>query len=369
MPLTGLPIPMDWRSTMPVITAALSAGGSSRPQVSDIHFHQNGEPWFRQGAVLVPMGHLGKVSSRELENVFAWIGQCPRVDWLAGNNATTTVSDMEGRRWQATGYNEIDGLSAAFRRLQESIPPLEQLGLPVEVRRLAAQSSGLILAAGPARSGRSTTLASLVELINQTRQSHILIIEHPVEYLHKSKLSLVSHRDVDAQERSTVLATTLHSNSDVVLIGDIRTTKDIQLCLALSAAGHLVFTSVHALDSAGACERMAAAVGINGQMLLSQVLRGVIAQRRIPDASDPRGCYVAAEVLMMTSTLRALLKPGGDIDGIRAYLLNKKASIDDALVAKCLRGEITEETARSECVDTEVFDSLLHRVTFQKQTV
>lgn len=345
---------------MPVIAEALSLAGVARPQVSDVHFHQNQQPWCRQGAVLSPMKNSQPVGGSELENVFAWIGKCPRVDWMIGNNATTTVSDMEGRRWKATGYNEIDGLSAAFRRLQESVPPLEQLGLPNQVRMLASQPAGLIITTGPARSGRSTTLASLIELINQTRQIHIIIIEHPAEFLHESRLSLVSHRDIDSTERTTTLITLLNSDPDAVLIGESKTVDDFRLCLALAAAGHMVFTSMHAPDSSSACERIAAATGPNGQTLLSQVLQGVVAQRRLPDAIDPRGCYVAAEVLVMTSKLRAALKPGGDIGALRAHLQNQQLSVDHVLVDKCTRGEITEASGRGASVDPEVFDSLLH---------
>lgn len=357
----GVSIPSDWQTSMPAVATALSAASGMRPQVSDVHFHQDQQPWCRQGAVLAPMTNLTPVDHSELESVFAWIGKCPRVDWQAGNNATTTVCDVEGKRWQATGYNEINGLSAVFSRLQDMAPPLEQLGLPGEIRRLAAQLTGLVIATGPARSGRSTTVASLLEFVNQTRQSHILIIEHPTEFLHKSRLSLVSHRDIDSAGRNSILSTVLNSDPDVVLIGESKTAEDFWLCLTLAAAGRLVFTTMHAPDSTGACERIAAATGPNGQMLLSQVLQGVIAQRRLPDASDPRGCYVIAEALMMTSALRLVLKPGNDMDVLRSHLRDRKMTIDHLLVEKCLRGEITEASARGASVDPETFDSWLHQ--------
>ena len=361
MSWSGTPIPADWQTSLPAVAAALTAAGAARPQASDVHFHENRKPWHRQGAVLVPIPDSQPISGDQLKAVFAWIGGRSRNEWSAGSNATATVCDLEGRRWQAACYREIDGLSAAFKRLNENIPPLEQLGLPNEVRMLAAQAAGLVIAAGVARSGRSTTLASLVELINSTRQAHILIIEHPVEFLHKSKLSLVSHRDINPAERSTALRTALRSDPDVVLIGESTTKEDLQLCMSLAAAGHLVLTSMHAPDSAGACERIAAATGTSGRMLLSQVLQGVIAQRRLPDASDPRGCYVAAEVLLMNSAMRTLVKPGGDIDGLRNHLLSHRLSLDDALVEKCRRGEVAEDIARGESVDPEAFDSLLRR--------
>ena len=294
--------------------------------------------------------------------MFAWIGGRPPAEWESCDNATATVCDIEGRRWQASTCREIDGLSVAFKRLNEAAPPLEQLGLPNEVRMLAAQAAGLVIAAGPARSGRSTTLASLIELINNTRQAHILVIEHPVEFLHRSKLSLVSHRDIDSTGRaSAALSSALRADPDVVLVGESTTSDDLRLCLSLAAAGHLVLTSMHAPDSAAACERIAATTGESGQTLLAQVLQGVIAQRRLPDLSDARGCYVAAEVLLMTSGLRTLVKPGGDIDGLRTHLLSHRISLDDALADKCRRGEVPEEVARSESVDPEMFKSLLRR--------
>ena len=359
--ISGLGIPQDWQTSMPTIAAVLSYAGSASPQVSDVHLHTGRRPWCRQGAVLAPVHDAQKVGSEEIEAAFAWISGCSRADWKSGNNATATVCDINGRRWQATSYEEIDGLSVNFRLFPEVVPPLEQLGLPNDVRMLAAQSSGLVVVAGVARSGRSTTLASLLELINRTRQAHILIIEHPVEFLHQSKLSLVSHRDIDADQRSTALAVILRSDPDVVLIGESRNVTDYWLCLSLAAAGHLVLTSMHALDGAGACERIADATGPSGQMLLSQLLQGVVTQRRLPDAMDPRGCHVAAEVLVMTSALRPLLRPGGDIGGLRTHLMNEKSGLDDVLSRKCANGEIAEVIGRSASVDPEAFDLRLRQ--------
>lgn len=361
MAWAGTPIPSDWQTSLPTVAAVLGTAGSARPQASDVHFHENRRPWRRQGAVLAPVPDTQPVSGGELRAVFAWIGGLPAAEWESGDNATATVCDVDGRRWQATGCREVDGLSAAFKRLNEAVPPLEQLGLPNQVRMLAAQAAGLVIAAGPARSGRSTTLASLIELINKTRQAHILIIEHPVEFLHRSKLSLVSHRDIDSAGRAAALASVLRSDPDVVLVGESKTEHDLRLCMSLAAAGHLVFTSMHAPDSAAACERIAAATGESGQTLLSQVLQGVIAQRRLPDAGDARGCYVSAEVLLMTSVLRPLVKPGGDLDGLRNHLLSQRISLDDALAARCRSGEVSEEVARGESVDPEMFDSLLRQ--------
>ena len=145
------------------------------------------------------------------------------------------------------------------------------------------------------------------------------------------------------------------------MVGDCLTTADFELCLTLAAAGRLVLTCVHAADSATACERIAAAVGPAGQILLAQTLKGVIAQCLVPDAADARGCHAVAEVLVMSSALRHILKPNGDIDALRGHILNQKTGLDHALAVKCRKGEITEDDARSYSVDPEEFDSLLRR--------
>ena len=363
MPIIGLPIPPDWERSIPVAASALREATVMSPRASDVHLREACPPWHRQGGTFQPMIGPARVDAREMEAVFAWVGGCPRNDWTAGDNTTSTVTDMSGLRWRATAYNGVDGLGAAFRRMPDTVPSLDQLGLPGEVRRLTAQSSGLVIAAGPARSGRTTTLASMLGLINSTRDAHILTIEHPVEYLHEPKLSLVSQRDVAPEDRNAALVAALHSDPDVVLVGEAVTPADFELCLTLAVAGYLVLTTVHAFDSVGACERIIAASVEEPslQLLLGQTLRGVVAQRLVPDAADPRGCHAVAEVLMMSSPLRPLLRPGGDADSLRRHLRNQQASLDHALASKCRRGEITEDDARGHSVDIDAFDDLLHQ--------
>lgn len=361
MNLVGLPIPPDWEGSLPVTAAAMAAAIVMRPQASDVHLHESLPPWLRQGGRFVPMPGASHVDAREMEAVFAWIGGCPRDAWISANDAISTVTDPSGLRWRASAYDGVDGLSASFRRMPQAVPTLDQLGLPDDVRRLAAQSSGLVIAAGVARSGRTTTLASLVELINSTREAHILTIEHPVEYLYQPKLSLILQRDVDPGARGAALRTALRTDPDVVLVGECLTTADFELCLALAAAGNLVLTCVHAPDGVGVCERISAATGEAGQVLLSQVLRGVITQRLLPDAADPRGCHVAAEVMLMSPAMRQWIRPGGDTDRLRTHMANLQASLDYALVSKCLQGQVTDYDARCESVDPEAFDLLLRQ--------
>ncbi|MDE0195572.1 MAG: ATPase, T2SS/T4P/T4SS family [bacterium] len=361
MNLTGLPIPPDSEVSMPVTHAALAEATAMRPQASDVHVNESLPPWLRQGGRFAPLTGANRSSAREMEAVSAWIGGCSRDSWASALDTVSTVAGVDGLRWRASCWDGVGGLSASFRLMPQTAPPLEQLGLPDEVRMLAAQSSGLVIAAGVARSGLTTTLASLVDLVNSTREARILTIEHPVEYLHQPKLSLVSQRDVDPRVRGSTLRTVLSTDPDVVLVGECLTAADFELCLALAAAGHLVLTCVHAPDGAGVCERISAATGRVGQVLLSQVLRGVISQRLLPDAADPRGCHVVAEVMLFSSSMRQWIRPGGEIGRLRTHMENLQAGLDHALASKCLQGLVTDHEARCESVDPETFDLLLRQ--------
>lgn len=363
MTLSGIPIPSDWQKTLPVTSAALRAASKLSPRASDIHMQQGAWPWYRQGGTFLPNDTSKRVSLRELQNVFAWVGACARGDWLSANDTTSIVKDASGARWRATVYSSFNNLHATFRLMPNQVPPLQQLGLPDSVRRLASHTSGLVIIAGVARSGRTTTLASIIKLINTTREANILTIEHPVEYPHTSNRSLIAQRDIEPSRRGSAIKTALNADVDVVMLGDCSTASDFESCLTLAAAGHTIFAATHALDSINVCEKIAALTGSQGQMLLSQSLKGIITQRLVPDVNDPRGCHAVAEVLVITEQLRPLLKPQGDLQGIRKFMLNQRMTIDHALADKCLRGDISEEAARNQSLDTDMFDSLVNQST------
>ena len=309
----------------------------------------------------MPAPGLQPVTIREMHAVFAWVGKCPRDKWATANNTTAIVQDTNGTRWRATVYDSAKSLHATFRLMPNKVPSLRQLGLPNNVRLLASQSSGLVIVAGMTRSGRTTTLAAMLGLINATREAHILTIEHPVEYLHQPKVSLISQRDVKPENRKKMLQVTLNSDLDVIMVGDSVTAEDFEFCITLASAGYLVLTSAHACDSVAVCEHIATATGHQGHMMLSHTLKGVITQRLIPDAKDPRGHQAIAEVLMITPSLRTILKPGNDMEAIRSHIINQKINIDYLLATKCSQGDITEEAARASSVNPELFDSLLHQ--------
>lgn len=333
-----------------VVLAALGHATSLNPAASDVHLRAGAVPWLRQGGLFAEHDICGPVPAGQLRAVSAWVG---------GYDETSTVQDHNGRRWRATSFEAVDGPRAVFRRIPESPPRLEALGLPARVRRLSTLNSGLIIAAGATGSGKTTTLAAVVQLICDTRAVSVLTIEDPVEYLFQPRRGMIAQREVKVEAQTQALNTSLRSDPNVVLFGECRVREHFELCLTLAVTGHLVLTSVHAADGASTCERIAAETGRRGRSMLAQSLRAVAAQRLVPDAGDPRRRHAIVELMESSNALRQYIKPGGDMSRIRTRLHDQHDSMDSALLAAVNAGRITLEDARAEAVELEEFDRLV----------
>jgi twitching motility protein PilT len=218
----------------------------------------------------------------------------------------------EAARIRGNAYYQRDSLAAAFRLLPLEIPSMDVLGIPQSVRKLIWQRQGLILVTGPTGSGKSTTLAAMVDYINQTRPCHVVTVEDPVEYVHRHKLALVDQRQVGSDTHSfqEALRAVFREDPDVVLIGEMRDLETISAALTIAETGHMVLATLHTNDAAQAIDRILDGFppGLQQQarIQLSASLTGVIYQQLLTAVEGGR--VAAFEVLVATNAVRSLIK-------------------------------------------------------------
>ncbi len=257
-------------------------------------------------------------------------------------------------RIRANAYFQRDSIAAALRLLPLEIPGFELLGMPESVHRLLERRQGLILVTGPTGSGKSTTLAAMLDLLNKTRPYHIITLEDPIEYIHKHRLSIVDQRQVgdDAPSFAEGLRSAFREDPDVVLIGEMRDLDTMSAALTIAETGHLVFATLHTNDAPQAINRIvdsyAGAQQQQVRVQLAGCLAGVIYQQLIRAVGGGR--VAAFEVLVANVAVRSMIKDG-KIDQIRNVLqtgLREGSQTLERSLSQLLRaGMITERDARS----------------------
>jgi twitching motility protein PilT len=216
-------------------------------------------------------------------------------------------------RFRANAFNQVDGMGAVYRLVPDKIKSIEDLGLPEAVRAMADYTKGLMLVTGPTGSGKSTTLASLIQHINLTRKEHIITIEDPIEYLHHGKNCLINQREVGRHTKafSNALRAALREDPDVILIGEMRDLETMQLALTAAETGHLVFGTLHTNSAAKSIDRIIDSFPGDQQaqirVMLSESLLGIVAQTLLP-RSDRPGMAPAVELMLATSSIRNLIR-------------------------------------------------------------
>jgi twitching motility protein PilT len=217
-------------------------------------------------------------------------------------------------RFRFNAYVQRGSCAAALRTIATKIPSFEALGLPPVIRELTKRSSGLVLVTGPTGSGKSTTIASIIDDINQTRTSHILTIEDPIEYLHEHKRCMVNQREMHADtfSFSAALRAVLREDPDIVLVGEMRDLETIEAALTLSETGHLVFGTLHTKNAPATIDRVIDVFPPHQQdqirVLLGNTLESVIAQQLLPKLGGGRAA--AIEVMLGTPAIKNLIREG-----------------------------------------------------------
>lgn len=272
----------------------------------------------------------------------------------------------DGTRIRANIYHQRNNLAASIRLLNQTIPTFEELGLPPVVRELAEMPRGLVLVTGPTGSGKSTTLASMVDHINKSTSRHILTIEDPIEYVYPHNKAMIHQREVgkDVTSFATALRSALREDPDIILVGEMRDYETIQAAIAAAETGHLVLSTLHTTSAAQTVERIIDATPLDGQdQIRSQfanVIRGVITQTLLPCA-DGNGRVVATEIMYATVAIGNLIRENkaiqipSIIQGGRALGMH---TLNDDLASLVRREKVTKEEAMKVSSDPASLDKM-----------
>lgn len=264
-------------------------------------------------------------------------------------------------RFRVNSYRQRGSLAAVIRVIAFELPNPGQLHIPAEVMDIADFSKGMVLVTGSAGSGKSTTLACLIDRINHTREGHIVTLEDPLEYLHRHSKCIVSQREIctDTESYLVSLRATLRQSPDVILLGEMRDYETIQTAMTAAETGHLLLSSLHTIGAANTIERIIDVFEPNQQrqivIQLSMVLQAVISQQLIPDV-DGRNIPVF-EVMRLTPAIRNMIRDNKvhQIDGvISSSSQQQMRSMDQSLVDLCKEGVITKETALKYALNSEM---------------
>ena len=270
-------------------------------------------------------------------------------------------------RFRANFFNQKYGVSAVFRQIPSTILTSEQLGLPPITNKFAELHKGLVLVTGPTGSGKSTTLAAIVDRANRMRKDHIITVEDPIEFVHKSQGCLVQHREVGLHTKtfSAALKGALREDPDIILVGEMRDLETIELALTAAATGHLVFGTLHTPSAAKTIDRVIDVfpAGQQNQIrnTLSEGLKGVIAQNLFKRI-DVKGRVAALEILVVTPAIANLIREAKTFQIPGMLQVGKKygmQTLDDAIMDLLNKKTISPEDAYSRCIDKAKFRPLL----------
>lgn len=263
-------------------------------------------------------------------------------------------------------------LGAVFRVVPFEVPDIEQLGLHPQVKELCSLPRGLVLVTGPTGSGKSTTLAAMIDLINRERRVNIVTVEDPIEFLHRHKQSIVKQREVglDTHSFANALRHVLRHDPDVIMIGEMRDLESISIALTAAETGHLVFSTLHTQTAPLTISRIVDVFQDHRReqirQQLANTLKGVISQQLLP-AADGQGRVLAVEYLIDTPAVRNLIREGKEHQLYNTMQTSRSAgmqTMDQALAELYRSGKISRETALEHCIDRAELERLLVRAGF-----
>jgi twitching motility protein PilT len=270
-------------------------------------------------------------------------------------------------RYRANYFVQKYGVAAVFRQIPDTILNVEQLGLPTVLLKLPLFPKGLVLVTGPTGSGKSTTLAALVDYANTHRKDHILTIEDPVEFVHKSKNCIVNHREVSMHTRSfgAALRAALREDPDIIMVGEMRDLETISLAVEAASTGHLVFATLHTQNASKTVDRIVDVFPTEQQeqirATLADTLQAVVSQTLFK-RRDTKGRVAALEILIATPAVRNLIRDGKTFQIPTVLQTGRKfgmQSLDDAILELLQKGRIHASDAYLHSLDKQRFRSFL----------
>jgi len=332
-----------------LLTRAVQSGAT------DLHLKFGRPPNIRMDGEVLPLEGFNALTAQDLETVLAALTAVNRqkeADFRSTGELDVAYTANDLTRYRVNGFMQRGAISFAFRVIPRDVPSFDKLKMPPGVRRLAEEHRGLVLVTGATGSGKTTTLASMLDHINQNRRQHIVTIEDPIEFLHGDAGCIVNQREVglDTQSFGQALRRALRQDPDVILIGELRDAETAETALQAAESGHLVLSTMHTIDAAETLGRITEFFpGVKQPMIrsiLAGVLRGVISQRLIPRVDGGR--VAAVELMINNARIADLIRearPDEIHDAIEEGEFFDMQTFSRALINLVVSGEIDRELA------------------------
>lgn len=336
-------------------------------KASDLHLQVGLPPMLRIDGALLPLHGAVKLDERMVEDlVFSLLEEDQKQILLRDKEFDFSFAFGDLGRFRVNAFHERGNLAAAMRLITNEIRSIQDLGMPTILNNFTNYPRGLVLVTGPTGSGKSTTLAALINKINDERPAHIITVEDPIEYTHSSRKSVIVQREVhyDTYSFSTALRSALREDPDVVLIGEMRDLETIAAAITIAETGHLVFATLHTNSASQSIDRMIDVFPPHQQpqvrAQLGNILMAVCSQRLIPALGGGR--VAAAEILIATPAVRNIIREGKNYQleaVIQTGAEYGMQNMDRVLVELVHRGTISYDEARNYAVDVQELDRLM----------
>lgn len=328
-----------------------------KENVSDIHFKTGSPPLLRVQGDLVPT-NFRKLTPQDTEILAKSLLSSREWEVFQNKSEYDTSYSISGMsRFRVNVFRQRGSIAMVLRVIPYKIPSLEELGLPEKIKDLALEPRGLILVTGITGSGKSSTLAAMINYVNTKRKAHIITIEDPIEFLYEDNLCSINQREVwkDTESFSTALRAALRQDPDIILVGEMRDTETISIAIKAAETGHLVMSTLHTTDAASTINRIIDSFPPHQQfqirLQLAANIKGIISQRLLP-RKDEKGRVVAVELLTATKTIQAYIEEPEKTALIKDVIEAGRTqygmqSFDQALTELYNSGKISLETALS----------------------
>jgi len=339
----------------------------SHYQASDLHLKPDGPPVMRVNGELLPLGEEALTGGQIKEIFQAMTNPAQQGEFQEKKELDFSYQFRDNFRFRVNASLQMGELSLALRRVTSQIPELDALGLPPICRELASKQQGLVLVTGPTGSGKSTTLASMINYLNQTEARRIVTVEDPIEYIYQDQKSFITQRELGADTHSFAAAAkqALRQDPDVILVGEMRDPETMAACITAAETGHLVMSTLHTNNAPQSIDRIVDAFpphqGNQIRMQLSLSLLAVLSQRLLPRL-DGAGRIALVEVLVANNAIRNLVREGKTHQMLTVMQTSADQgmqTIDQALQRAYQGGLIAGEQALLHASDPDKFSALL----------
>lgn len=332
---------------------------------SDVHLTVGIPPKMRVNGNLITMDYPRMLPADTLEVVLEIMNPNQREKFEERGEYDMSFSIPEVGRYRVNAYRQRGSVAMAFRLVGTKVPAPETLGVPESVVDLYQRKRGLILVTGPTGSGKSTTLAAIIDKINNNRDAHVITLEDPIEYLHQHRMSMVNQREIglDSENYANALRAALREDPDVILVGEMRDFETISVAITAAETGHLVLSTLHTIGAASTVDRVIDVFPPHQQQQIrvqfANVLEAVVSQQLIPTA-DGKGRAAAFEVMHANHAVRNLIREGKSHQLTSVMQTNRKLgmiTMDEAIIQLYYEGRISRDMAVQFAQDPDAMEN------------